>query len=137
MKVTYHEQKYEVTEDEAPKIQSWLAAREIPKGVYRKIENGKPLQGSSNDVYPDAAARDGYQLVPAAAAAAVAIGERIRIGTGYLNNGSVGIVTGIGDPYDLAAEHGVTDEDDSYDGFRATGWTKTSVRRIYFSREGK
>ena len=134
-KVQYHGQEYTVTEAEAPQIQSWLAARELSSGVYRKMEAGKPLQGNRNDVYPDDAARDGYQLVPAATA--VTVGERIRVGTGYLNNGSVGIVTGIGEAYDMAVEHGVTDEDHSYDGFRATGWTKTPVKRVYFRWEGK
>lgn len=135
MKVTYHGQNYEVADAEAPKIQSWLAARELPSGVYRKLADGKPLSGNRNDVYPDAAAMEGYQLVPSATV--VGVGERIQAGTGYLNNGSVGIVTSLSDPYDMAVEHGVTDEDHSYDAFRATGWTKIAVRRIYFRWEGK
>jgi hypothetical protein len=127
MKVTYHGQNYTITDEH---VTRWLAARELPTGVYTLLRDGKPLSGTRNEVYPDDTVPDGYQIVPAATE--IAASTEIQVGTGYLNNGMVGTVTHVGECYDMAVEHGVTDEDHSYSGFRATGHTIVSVKRVYF-----
>lgn len=131
MKINYHGGTYEIDEQIAPRVQRWLAAQELPVRVWRKIAAGKPLPGNRNLVYPDDTVRDGYCICPADTD--IRVGAEIKVGTGYLNNGSIGTVTGIGESYDMAEDSTVTDEDHSYSGQRVVGHTLVSVRRVYFA----
>jgi hypothetical protein len=110
----------------------------IPTEVYRKIQDGRSVPGMSGLEYADGAAAYGYQIVTPDVASKIRVGDRISVGTGHLGDESKRSwreVTGIGEPFAMAVDHCVEDEDHSFDGLRTVGETRVKVQRIYFERK--
>lgn len=129
--------------------------RKLNLTPYRKLQNGKPVPGHEGLIYPDDAAREGYQIAPSAEAESIAPGDLINVGTRYefvpesdprpghaVGDGRKSVdhwrkVVSVGRPYEMAIDEGYHDDNfPSMSGFVQTASKKVAVRRVYFEQGG-